>query len=199
MINTYSKINGRYSALTISPELISRLKNLDSHSGRLNRQANTFSGIYHHPGYISRRWYLGTSALPFPHVIATKDNGTKINLYLLVSKFRLIIHLKMNRGLWWHEDNIDEADAGAILPNSTSYKGFQLRHPATENQIYALKGSLTLPAEQLPKLTAYNADLLIKENILLEHMGEINRLIKDASRRHLIKMKKQSAAQALPV
>lgn len=185
-------ITSRYSNIAIPSELFARLNSINTHRGRLTKQADTFSSIYHHPGYISRRWYLGISTLRHPHIITTQDRGLKVNLYILHSKKREISHLKMNRGLWWPERTIDEADVSGLLPNCSSYSGFRLTAPATQSQIRTLERLLQIARDQLPKLTAFNANLLIQESILQQHIGVIQRLIDDDNRSRLLESRKRS-------
>lgn len=184
-----------YSQPSIAPELLARLRSIKTQRARLKTQVNTFSTIYYHPEFLSRRWYSPSSSLPLPHVISTQENGSKMNLFVLQSKLRLVLHLRMRCGLWWHHGTFDESDLCGVLPNCSTYSGRQLRAPATEGQVRALARFLQVDQETLPNLTAYNANLLIQEHILQEHITEVRRVIADGTRSHLIKAKKKSLHQ----
>lgn len=173
MINHTLLKSSRYSTPSIAPELLTRLRTVHNNKGRLTSQANTFSMIYPHPGFISRRWYLPISALPHPHIIATLENGAKASLYMLMSKDRTILHLKMRSHVWWVEDVHDESEVGAILPPHASYTRGRLRSPASSHQMHALSKLLSIPRHHLPRLTKYNANLMIQGSLMMPHVDEI--------------------------
>lgn len=159
-----------YAHSYIAPELLARLRNLKNHRGHLPRQVNSFSMNYYHPGLITRRWYLPHTSLPYPHVVTTKENGTKLSLCVLKSQEKSVIQIKMANGLWWKESVFDESDFAAHVPHVK-----RTTAPATIRQIRMLTGMLFLPS--LPQLSFGNANLLIQELIMSPYLDEVRELI----------------------
>lgn len=166
-----------YAHSYIAPELLARLRNLKNHKGHLPRQVNSFSSNYYHPGLMTHRWYLPHSGLQYPHLITTKENGVKLDLFILKSQQKTVLHLKMTHGLWWIEEVFDESDIGAFLPAHTAHSGGRLRSPASSNQMQKLSHLLLLPRNDLPKLTRYNASVIIQEILVAADLDEIMALI----------------------
>lgn len=173
MINHTLLKSSRYSTPSIAPELLSRLRTIQAHKGYPPRQANTFSTIHPHPDFASRRWYSPYSALPHPHIIGAVENGAKASLYVLMPKDRTILHLKMRSKVWWIEDADEESEVGAILPAHASYSEGRLLSPASSHQMHALSKLLLIPRYHLPRLTKYNANLMIQEILITPHLDEI--------------------------
>ncbi|PXA04635.1 hypothetical protein DDZ13_05535 [Coraliomargarita sinensis] len=123
------------------------------------------------------RWYTSYTLLPHPHVIEATDRGKCISLFVLMSKVSAVLKLKMRKGVWWLDNDYDESESGAILPAHASCYGVGLRTSASHQQMHALSNPLMLPRQQLPKLSKYNASLLIQETLIAQHHDEIAALI----------------------
>lgn len=162
-----------YAHSYIAPELLARLRNLNNHKGHLPRQVNTFSSNHYHPGLITRRWYLPHSSLPFPHIITTRANGTRVDVYILKSGGKFVIHLKMVNCLWWVEKIFDHSDLALHVPSLRVSK-----KSATYRQIRKLSGMLFL--SKLPRLSFSNASILIQELIISAYLQEIGDLTNEA-------------------
>lgn len=163
--------------LTLPTELHTRL-------GCVIRQQNysdqldTFSMVLSHSEDSSYRWNLYHRDLPYLHLMETRDHGNHMVVHVLIPTNRSILTLEKNHSDWRISSTTAEEDIEDIIPDRFENENSDwLLKPASPRQMQTVARQLHLPRQRVPKLTAYNAQILLQTTIVMRHLPYIRRTV----------------------
>lgn len=141
-------------------------------------QIDTLSMVFPHSEDTMIRWYLQHEAMPYLHIMETRNHGNLLMLYVWIPRLRSAIKLQKQLSKW---DVIEMIPESALL-NETPARFLEssaawLKKPASKSQMYTLAKQLLLPVHRLPRLTAFNAQLLLQSTILHRHLPRVRSLV----------------------
>ena len=163
------------SALPV--ELINRLRCI-ARQRKYQDQIDTLSMVLPHSEDASIRWYLEHEGLPYFHHMETRDHGNLLILRVWIPRLRSAITLQKLSSAW---DLIEVTPEAAMLDRIParffeSNAGW-FKKPATRSQMSTVAKQLLIPIHKLPRLTAFNAQLLLQSTILHRHLPSVRGLI----------------------
>ena len=168
----------RYAQCCLPPELLARINSIYGHCDQLHKQENCLSLIYPHADAEPHRWHAHLQQLPYFHIITTEDYGNSIYLHVLLPDMGQILSLKKKNGLWEYYCLTDESEVAAIVPNRFSMAHSSwLKKPATMSQMARVAKLLLLPKTELPRLTAFNACLIIQTSLLMQDIETVSPIV----------------------
>jgi len=162
---------------TIPRELNTRLRCVLRHKSYTD-QIDTFSMVFPHSEETAVRWYLHHQEIPYMHILETHNHGNTMVLYVWVPRSRCAVILAKQFSTWDLSAVASEAELLDHIPHRfLESNPAWFKKPASKSQMYTVARQLLMPVHRIPRLTAFNAQLIIQTAILKRHMRHVCRLV----------------------
>ncbi|WP_146209319.1 hypothetical protein [Coraliomargarita sinensis] len=175
-LQTAEKICSNY---TLPKELNTRLRCVMRQKSYTD-QIDTFSMVFPHSEETAVRWYLHHQEMPYMHILETHNHGNTMFLYVWVPRLRSAVILEKQFSTWDLSAVVSETALLDHIPNRfLESNAAWLKKPASKSQMYTAARQLLMPVHRIPKLTAFNAQLIIQTSILKRHLQYVCRLVEE--------------------
>jgi hypothetical protein len=150
-------------------------------------QLDSFSVAFPHSEETAVRWYLHHHEIPYLHVMETHNHGNRMFLYAWVPRLRRAVILEKQFSTWDLSAVVSEADLLDHIPHRFfESNAAWFKKPASKSQMYTVARQLLMPIHRIPRLTAFNAQLIIQTTILKRHTRHVCQLLDQLIKNELI-------------
>lgn len=160
-------------ACSLPADVITRIQSV-ARLKENSEQINALSLMYPHKDAEPHRWYMQFRDFPYLHVIHTSDHGFRMQLHVLIPSLGSILSLEKEGSSWYRSGICGEDEVAAVIPwRFSASRSSWMSLLATSRQLETVGDILAVPLEQVPRLTAFNANLVIQTAILQHHIPRV--------------------------
>ncbi len=158
----------------LPPEVFARLDCLYSFK-EIEDQIDVFSELLPVSRKKALRWNKPMLCLPYHHCIDSESQSKLITLDILSKDLTSVLTLQCNCGAW-HKVKTITLKLFASEQKTYYTNAAWVPMSATAGQKSHIAKLLSIPTEELPLLSAYNAALVIDAALMMKHWRRVNLL-----------------------